>query len=153
MPLIASTSLVFRRRRMGYSRRGALLQSYRTFPAILLAFVGRSLRLRLAIFLQLVVQRLQANAKDFRRTRLIVVGGFQRLDDEQALRLTYRSTDAKSNCIGFENGWLWSDLSEARGQVTGLNHGSLAHDDRALQNVTQFANIAWPRVSGKYVHH
>src|SRR5205823_3820731 len=92
IPLMASTSFVFRRKRgrMARRRSGA-------------GFGSRSHRGCL-VLLQLIVQGLQANAEDFRRPRLVVAGGFQSLENEQPLGFADSGAHAQANGITFAGG-------------------------------------------------
>ena len=99
------------------------------------------------------MQSLQANAQDLRSAGLIVIGRFQGLQDEQALRLTHRGADAEAHRVGLLHGRARSHLAESRGQVSGFNQRSVAHDDGPLQGIAQLANIAWPGMRLEGVRH
>src|SRR5271166_1523032 len=114
---------------------------------------GHFARAMSAILLQLVMQGLQADAEDFGRARLIIIGGFQRLQNEQTLGLTHRGADAEPHRVGFLHRRARNHLSETRWQVLGLDQRTFAYDHGALQRVAQFANVPWPCVCRERIHH
>src|ERR1043165_3033059 len=77
------------------------------------------------VFLQLVVQRLEADAEDFGGARLVVVGGFERLPDEEHLGLLDGRADAYPHGVGFLQRRAGLHLAESRRQVADV-------DDRAF---------------------
>src|SRR5579862_963131 len=99
-----------------------------------------------AVFLQLVVQRLQADAQNFCGASLVVVGGLQRFQNEQTLSLTDGGADPQTYGVRLLDRGAWNDLAEARGQVLHLDHGAIANNRGAFQCVAQLADISRPRV-------
>src|SRR5579884_3161363 len=53
----------------------------------------------LAVFLEFVVQGFQADGENFSRPRLVVAGGFERLQDQQPLRFFHRRAHADTNGV------------------------------------------------------
>ena len=59
---------------------------------------------RTSVFLQFIVQRFQADTKDFRRACFIVSGRLQRAKDQPLLRLVDGGADGHLDLIGIEYG-------------------------------------------------
>src|SRR5450432_1871860 len=106
-----------------------------------------------AIFLEFVMQGLQANAEDFGGARFVVVRGFESFHNQQTFGFTHGGANANANRIRIVGGRAEGDLPEARRQVLGLDHRSFANDHGALQRVAQLANIARPGMVAKGVQH
>src|SRR5271166_1415842 len=106
-----------------------------------------------SVLFQLIVQGLQADAEDLRGAGLVIVGCFQRLQDEQALGLINCGADAEPNRVGFLHRRARNHLSETRWEVLGLDQRTFAYDHGALQRVAQFANVPWPCVCRERIHH
>src|ERR1035437_594715 len=62
---------------------------------------GRACDGVLGVFLELILQRLEADAKDLGGPRLVVVGGLQGFENEQALGFLNRGSDAQTDRVGF----------------------------------------------------
>src|SRR5579872_7547513 len=145
MPVMASTSLVFRRMKaiLPGRRRG---RDARATPGATstsgVALRGRARGGRSPIFLELIMQGFQAYAEDFSGPRLVVIGGFQGLHDELPFGFLHRGAHSQMQSIGIHGGSARRSMAESRGQVLGFDDGSLADNDRALQRIAQFAHIS-----------
>src|SRR5215472_5787450 len=133
---MANTSCVLRRMNTGVSRslqeispglrRSRLLRlSYFLRLFLFAAGIGASA----SVLLELIMQRLEADPQNLRRTSLIVVGGFQGLQDQQALRFPHRRPNANADGIGIVGCGSDGRVSEARRQMLGLDHRSFANDN------------------------
>src|SRR5258708_40063683 len=73
-----------------------------------------------AVLLELVVQRLEADAQDLCGTGLIVARGFEGLEDEEALRLVHGGADLNLDGVGVGcvvRAGTHDPLAEARRQM------------------------------------
>src|SRR5664279_876467 len=77
----------------------------------------------LAVFLQLVVQRLEADAQNLCGTSLVVMRAFQRLEDQQALALAHGRPDSQMDRVGVVNRGADKGLAEAGRKVLWFDHG------------------------------
>src|SRR5271165_2333938 len=123
----------------------------RTADDLLLA--GDRLGAGAAILLQLVVQRLQTDAENFRGPGFIVAGRFQSLEDEHLLGFFDGGADAEADRIGIVGRGAQRSLAESRWQMLGLNDSAVANDHRSLDGVAQLANVARPGVGVELIEH
>src|SRR5882672_8955786 len=130
MAVMATTSFVFRRR-AGIA--GQLTGSFSRGAGS-------------AVFLKLIVQGLEADAKNFRGPGLVVPGGGQGLENQHLFRLADRGADAQSDAVGIPGRLAAACLTEVRRQMAWLDQRTLADDDRPFQGVPQFAHVAGPVV-------
>src|SRR5271165_4270387 len=114
----------------------------RTADDLLLA--GDRLGAGAAILLQLVVQRLQTDAENFRGPGFIVAGRFQSLQDEHFLSLFDGCADSQADRIGIVGRGAKRRLPKSWRQMLGLDHSAIADDHRSLDGVAQLANVARP---------
>ena len=102
---------------------------------------------RVAVFLQLVVQRLQAYTQNLRRTRLILSCRLKRSQNQHPLGLIHRRPHAYRHHVGIgyprRHRQLWSTegsrqmRSVQRNPIRAQNHG-------AFNRIAQFARISRP---------
>ena len=104
---------------------------------------GRSpLPLRYSVLLQLIVQRLEADAENFGGAGFVVVGGFESLEDEHALGVVDGGAHFELDAIGIAR-------RGGRGRVPkpgadGATVKLVAEDHGALDGVAQLAHVARP---------
>src|SRR5215470_5928108 len=131
IPVMARTNFVF--------SRNAGMSDYRKFIAFPGLMTAQSLkclagcfRCRVggaAVFLELIVKGLQANAKDFRGAGLIVIGGRKCLEDQHFLGFAHSCPDFQPYSVGIAGGDAEACAAEIRRQMAGLNQRSLTHND------------------------
>src|SRR6185503_6142843 len=95
-----------------------------------------------AQLVELVVQRLQADAEDLRRARLVVARMFERHQDQTALGFLDRRA-------GLERDDRLDDvgrIGDERRQVLRLDELAVGEDDGALDDVAHLAHVARPVV-------
>src|SRR4051794_7585692 len=92
--------------------------------------------------IQLVVQRLQADAKDLRRPRLVVAGVLQRQQDQSPLRFV----DGGARGERDRRQRFLAARDQQRRQVLGLDEVAVGEDRRALHHVPQLADVARPGI-------
>ncbi len=91
-----------------------------------------SVRLLSAVFLQLVVQGLQADSQDVGGPCLVVVGGFEGFQDEQTLGFIDGGSHAEPNCVCFLHRGAREDVAKARRQVPDVDDRAFADDNGAF---------------------
>src|SRR5580765_6926689 len=80
---------------------------------------------RTAVFFQFVVKRLEADAENFCGPRLVVAGRLKCLKNKHLLRLFDSRANAQADRIGIVWRGAQGSLSEARGQMFGLDHAGV----------------------------
>src|SRR5579864_8755292 len=131
--------------------QSAVLFAYR----LRLFFFGaaRAIHCRAAIFLQFVVKRFQADAQNLGGLGLIIVGGFERLQDQQAFRLSHRGSHSDADGICIVNRNTHRGMAKTWRQMFSFDDRAFTDDDRALQRIPQLAHVAGPRVIAKCIQH
>src|ERR1017187_6270358 len=104
------------------------------------------------VFFQLVVECLQADAEQLRRSRLILVRGFQSLVNQLALRIIYRGSNGESQRAQ-PPGSHGRSVPEIRRKMLTSDRPAVRSDCGALQHVAQLAHIARPGIGLEKVHH
>src|ERR1700761_4237216 len=103
------------------------------------------------------MQGLEADSEDLCRAGLVVPGGFEGLEDEHALGVIDRAADFYMNAAVVEGGSaiVTTDkpLSKGRRKVARFEITIFAQNDRALDGITQFADIAGPVMRHEAIQH
>jgi hypothetical protein len=99
------------------------------------------------------VQRFQADAENLRGSSFIIAGSLKGFEDKHLLCLFDSSADAQPDCVGIVGRSTQRRLAESGREMLGLDHPRVAHDDRTLDRVAQFANVSRPGISVELVQH
>src|SRR5215471_15468935 len=109
-------------------------------------------RALLTVFLELVVQRLEADAENFSRARLVVVRGFKGLQDQQAFGLIDSGADTEMDRIGIVHWRSRDGLPKSWWKVLSLDVRTRANNHRTFECVAQLTHIPRPGMRLKRGH-
>src|SRR5208337_3970474 len=93
------------------------------------------------IFLQLVMESFQADAEQFRGTRLIVLRGGQGLENEPAFSLADRHARTEPELT---SSFCYAGMAEAARQFMDGQVPARTGHEHALQDIAQLAHVPWP---------
>src|ERR1700722_4640600 len=144
MRVMTSTMMVFRRsmtRKMKWLVQPDCEDALATGDFL---FSGNGLRGGGAGLLQLIMKSFQADAENFRGSRLVIAGSLQRLQNQHFLGFFDRRPHAQANGIGIVGCRAQRGLPKSWGQMFGLDYASIAYDNRPLDGVAQLAHVARP---------
>src|SRR5690348_4811063 len=105
-----------------------------------------------AVFLELVVEGLQADTEQFGGASLVVSRSTEGLQNEFALHGVHGGADGKLNG-GKIAGPLRRDFAEFRWKARAGDEVLVAHNGGALKSVAQFADVSRPGVAHENVEH
>ena len=97
------------------------------------------------------MQSLQADSQNFSGFGLVVVGGFESLQDEEFLRFSDRGADAQAHRVGIVHRRSHRRLTETGRQMLGFNHRTFTNDRGPLQRIAQLAHISRPGVIAEQI--
>src|SRR5206468_5008554 len=105
-------------------------------------FLFASFRRRTAVLFQFIVQRLEADAKNLRRSGLVVAGCLQRFQDQHPLCFLHGSPHTQPNGVGIVGGGPQWGLSKSRRKMLSFNGTGIADNNGAFDRVTQFTYVS-----------
>src|SRR3981189_2137230 len=105
-----------------------------------------------SVLLELVMQRLQADAENLGRPGLIVRSRLQGFEDELSFGLFNGCTHTQMDGVGSVHRGA-STLPETGRQMLGFDQTAFANKDRALQGIPQLPNIARPGVALEQIQY
>src|SRR5579859_1846949 len=105
-----------------------------------------------AVFLEFVVEGLQADAEEFCGARFVVARGAERLQDEFALHSVHGGANGKLDGREIARPFR-GNLTEFRREAGAGDEVFVTHNGGAFEGVAQFADIAGPGVAHEDVQH
>src|SRR6185369_617481 len=154
-----SDRLTQRRKDRKDAKAGQMLRARLCAFAIFASLREKSLRVAVAVLLELAVERLAADAEGAGGVGFVAFGVVERGLDRLALNLFHRgrNRDLESRRASLARGFraldfdpvaiLQCDLADRFGQVFEFNRASGSNDHRSLDRVFKLANVAGPVVS------